>query len=292
MSMSKYLFLSIFVSAVAISGCGKQKSAMLVNPPHKSKSFTQSGGYPEFDLAPKAEIVFVIDDSASMKDHITRVSENINQFVDTFSRNNPLEYHLAVTSVYDFRRFTKAEYQEKYANDPKFFDLAQFHPVKKSETEVIENKFFISSQDDDLNNLLKNTLKIDIHELGTGGTVGMGPENEELFSPVAEIYGVGAKHASPKAMKTHAGFSMGPDSYKIIFFVTDANDASLISASELYGNLIASSNGDSSKVLAFGAIIPKGENCKADPSGARAKAFFKLLGNFKNSGVVTNFKIC
>jgi hypothetical protein len=203
-----------------------------------------------------------------MSKHIQRVSENIDQFVDAFAKNNPLEYHLAVVSVYDSRRFHSNEYQSLFGKTEAYKLPGQFRQVKKSETEVIADKYFISSDDVELKNQLKHTLKVGVQDLESGG-----PLTEEVFSPVAAIYNFLPDYLEPKffnkndktsyaaqadAIQTAAKkkFFMGKDSYKILFFVTDASDATDLSASELHKFMVAQSGGDESKVLAFGAIIP------------------------------------
>src|SRR5690606_29676192 len=130
-----------------------------------------------FRPAPQAEILFVIDNSASMDRHIRTVSANIDQFVTAFSRQNPLEYRLAVMPVHDRRTYGSPEYLKKFGpND----SLGMLVPVKSASDQVIPGKHVINSTDEDLPKLLSNTLKIGTKALDQGG-----PEFEELFSPVA-----------------------------------------------------------------------------------------------------------
>lgn len=244
-----FLFFSVVFSMVA---CGKEQPAnWLMNPKPQNEVVDQAGPTPEFDVTPKAEILFVVDNSESMEKHILNVSQSIDSFVRSFSENNPLEYNLAVMTVYDSRTYESRAYREQYADKMPPAQMGEFLPVKKSSSESVPNKYFISSRDENLRELLRSTLKVGVRALNDGG-----PQYEEAFSPIAAAYGFGSFFLNESIRKRQSGFFMGPDSYKIIFFITDATDASFISASELYGHLVRSANGDHAKVLSFAAIVP------------------------------------
>ena len=147
-----------------------------------------------------------------MAKHIANVSANIDKFVDGFSKNNFLEYNLSVVTVYDERRFTSDKYLNQFSESDKIYDRGAFRPVRSAPEVIAPEKYFISSSDFDLINLLKNTLKVPVQDLSDGG-----PEVEEAFSPLASIYGLEGYELTPSSLAKAAGFFMGPESYKIVF---------------------------------------------------------------------------
>lgn len=281
------ILILLFLSMTAIS-CAKTESNWLMNPRPEYAKYTENGGTLSFDFNPKAEIIFVIDNSASMSKHIANVSENIDRFVEAFSRNNPLTYNLAVVSVYDSRTYESKTYQDKWSGTSASRKLGQFYSVKSSPTEVIPNKYFINSADENLKDMLRFTLKVGVQDLPSGG-----PEIEESFSPLAAIYNLSNKRFDENLANLQKSFFMGKDSYKIIFFITDASDASDISASELYYNLVAQSDGDESKIMAFAAIVPStAKTCARDPGNLpyKIEEFLSLAG--KNSDGANVASLC
>lgn len=253
----------IFIFSIIIMGCGKPKSAWLVNPPPQDYSFKETAGEINAELNPTAEVLFVIDNSASMSKHLQKVSDNIDRFVEAFTVNNPLEYNLAVTAVYDSRTFNSSAYKDKWGAQFANLEPGLFRFDKSSTTSPNESSPIISSQDVNLTEKLRRNLKIGIQNLDEGG-----PQYEELFSPVAAVYGLSGLRMSKEVEKKQRVFFKGEDSYKILFFVTDATDASSISASELYYGLVAKAKGDADKIMSFAAIVPTQETgCARDPGG-------------------------
>ncbi len=284
------LFITV---AQALTACSNAKSDWLVNPPAKDQSFSENEDL-TFDLAPKAEILFVIDNSGSMREHIKRVSENIDKFVDAFADNNPLEYNFAVTSVYDSRTFDSGRYAESRRAANNFYQLGQFRTgVDGHEASVSAdgashlNKPFLSSSDENLKDHLRRALKVGVQEWNRGG-----PQYEESFSPVAALYNLAGYSLTPELLAAQKYFFLGEKSYKILFFVTDANDASHMSASEFYQGLVnKAANGDADKIMAFGAIVPSdSKTCVRDP-GTRSFKLEELLNltrkGYEESNIVS-----
>lgn len=261
--MKKLKAIFLLVGLVAINACSNNTNAPLVQPQEKAVQIDENGDILSASEAPKAEIIFVVDNSASMKKHLENVSNNINRFVDEFVKKSNLEFHIAVTSVYDSRRFSKTSHQSKYKDKGLLQQNGEFYPV-----DAEENKYFLSSADVDLKPKLKKLLNVGVRDLEDGG-----PEVEEIISPLLSIY-------KGKAQESHKGFSLGANSYKIFFFITDASDNSMIDTSEAYFDIVASAaNGQRDHVMAFGAIIPEGtQSCKRDYGTAnnRLESFLKL----------------
>ena len=259
----KALFVSLILPfALMLTACGKADTVWLDTPVVREAPFEPSTAVDENQrlneqFNPQLEIIFVIDNSMSMEAHITKLSNNIDRFVDGFTKNTPFRYNVAVMSVYDHRRFKGEKFQAAHGGTDLEFDIGEFRTVKDSSGNEIPGKLFISSTDDDVAGKLKKTLKIGVQDL-----IGAGPEVEETFSPLAAAYGVGDIHQSAAVRNKQSSFFMGDDSYKVFFFVTDASDNSLISASDLYTSLLAKT-ANPSKIMGFGAISKNG--CKRDP---------------------------
>lgn len=273
--------ISLVVSAALLAaGCGNPKSTWLVNPPPEDNSFRETAGEVTFDASPTAEILFVIDNSASMAKHIQKVSDNIDIFVNAFTKNNPLEYNLAVTAVYDSRTFNSPAYRSKWGQE-----IADLEP---GIFRIVSSQDFQSEVS--LTEELRRNLKIGIQNLDQGG-----PQYEELFSPVAAIYGLSGLQMSARLAEKQKIFFKGEDSYKILFFVTDATDASDISPSELYFGLVAKAKGDADKIMSFAAIVPTSPahdntSCVRDPGGKpyKLEEFLKLTRkNNEGSNIVS-----
>ena len=255
----------VAMTSALLVACSSPPTSYMMNPKPAYEKFSENGGGVQFDITPKAEILVVVDTSDSMLLH-PQMADNINRFVDEFTRKNPIEYHLAVVSIYDHRTYDSQNYKTKFAGTDKLntFENGEFRPVKDGPNSIVKDKFFISSADANLKDLLKNTINIGVQSLKNGG-----PEFEESFSPVAAAFNLpGGDKLSQDKMSRQSGFFFGPNAYKIIFFVTDATDDSRSSASELYYSLLASANGDRSKVMIYGAVVPTDDNsCVRDPGG-------------------------
>ena len=237
----KKIKLLIIISTFFATACSNNISAPLVQDQKKQTPISVKGDILNAIETPKAEIVFVIDNSKSMEKHINNVSKNIDKFVDAFIGKTALDFHIAVTSVYDSRRFSKKIFQEKYSDQKELLrDNGEFYPS--------EEQFFLNSNDPELKPKLKNLLKIGVQGLDEAG-----PEVEEILSPLLSIYGKSAKKHN-----SHKGFFISPKSYKIFFLVTDASDNSIFDTTKAYFELVESAaEGNRDKIMAFGAIVPK-----------------------------------
>jgi hypothetical protein len=268
-------------TAVLVSGCGKKSRSDWLASPVNSPEL--AGEAPKGVLSPetpKVEILFVVDNSTSMNVHIANLSANIDQFVSGLGDNFPFPYNLAVTTVAD-------------STNKGWAGAGHFVPVKSSETDVVPNKYSISSDDPNRAELMRHTLKV-----GTLSPDKGGPEVEELFSPVARIYGLNFgfdENPLPPPLENEVAarqrpFFFGPTSHKVLFFISDAADNSLVTATQLFNGLVEMSGGDPQRVIAFGASVPdRGSgNCKADPGLKEGRKLSQLLKLSKVSPSVNN----
>lgn len=237
----KTIFLSAFIGLLTV-GCSDTTNPRLTNPQILAGRQANVGGKASEVQNPKAEILFVIDNSVSMESHIANVSKNIDKFVDSFVGKSSLEFNIAVTSVYDTRCFDLGNCADEFAGREHIRANGEFYPVTDKDGKV--EKHFLSSTDEDLKSKLKKLLKVKAQGLEEGG-----PQVEELLSPLKAIY-----LDSKKAHPTQNGFFKGPDAYKIIVFISDASDNSKFDVKALYDQLLTRVSGRE-KLMAFGAFF-------------------------------------
>lgn len=198
---------------------------------------------------PMADILFVVDNSGSMRDHQEQLARNIPRFTSVLFAQRVLDFRVAVLSS-DMER----------GHDPccgRFF----------GRTHVIDRQ----TPDADL--VLAQNLEI--------GTVGSG--TEMFFDPVALAL------TEPNLSKFNFGFLRPQAVLVVIFITDTDDQSSLYTNPVLfYDFLVGLKAGDRRKVMAFGAVIPSGieatPKCKRDPSESppllpeRLELFFSKFG--------------
>lgn len=207
-------------------------------------------------IAPKLDILFVIDDSKSMEKHQANLAKNISKFVDGFAKDQLIDFRIGVTAIYDSQRYGSI------VPEGRFEPIGQLKPVKAKQGNLrwIERREgFVDS--------LKETLVIGVPPYVPSGPDASGSEFEELFSPV-----VAALDKSKDSTSVNYGFRR-KGAHLAIILVTDANDSSqLITPDWLFDYLLTESGDSTGKNLTtVGVIIPSSrgkstEQCKRDPS--------------------------
>lgn len=212
---------------------------------------------------PKVNILFVVDNSGSMKDYQTKMAENIALFADTFLDNTRLNYRIGIVPVYD----------SKYLNDKtvyvpsglrKMNPLGELVPLKDANGKEIPGQVYITRDTPNPKETLKNTVMIGVQ---------WGPEAEESFSPVLAV--MDEKHNLSK----NKGF-YDKEAYLAVVFLTDADDVTpSLSAEAFFQKLVDLKDGDASKVLIAAALPNPKDNrksCGKDGKGP-IQAFPSLL---------------
>ncbi len=243
-------------------GCGVT-SPQRQAPPETFVALTaevsQQASLPE----PKVNILFVVDNSGSMKNYQKKMSENIELFANSFFENARVDFRIGVVPVYD----------SKYLNDKtvyvpsgvrKMNALGELVGLRDEAGSLIPNKLFITRETPNPKAVLKNTVL-----LGTQ----WGPEAEESFSPVLAIT------EQKRNLEKNQGFYQA-DAYLAVIFLTDADDVTPgLSADDFYERLVELKNGDRSKVL-IAAALPNLNNktaaCSKDGRGP-VQSFPSLL---------------
>jgi hypothetical protein len=192
---------------------------------------------------PKVDILFVIDNSASMKQVQTNVARNIDQFINQFSQNESIDFQIGVTTNWD-------HYTEKFQ---------QAHPDGAGALRPIPNfeRRFFKKGDENLVQKLRQTLQVGILPLQEGG-----PEHEAFLSPV-----LGALEKTGRG-DVNEGF-IRSDAHLVVILVTDADDMTpTLSPSEAAEKLIEI-KGSPDKVSVFGVLVGKEDPDSVKDMGLR-----------------------
>ena len=206
--------------------------------------------------APKVDVLFVIDNSESMKNHQENLKKNIGRFSEAFEANKDLDFQIGVVTVWDSVRFNGVT-----VTADKFRPVGTLYPVQDAINSV--SKTFVTRSENYVQ-VLGETLKIGVVPFSMGG-----PENEELFTPViAAIDG------------RNPGFSR-QGAHLAVIMITDADDVSSISPTKLRDTLALSKNGDKSLYSTY-AVLSLSKDCPKDP-GNRIDSNRQILDFLKKT---------
>lgn len=263
MKKTLFKYLSVLIAGLLFQACGV-KSPERQAPPETFTSLTDEVAQSEELPEPKVNILFVVDNSGSMKSYQKKMSDNIELFAEKFFDNARVDYRIGVVPVYD----------SKYLNDKtvykpsglrKMNPLGELIPLKGLEnSESGSTPLFITRETPNPKEVLKQTVMIGVQ---------WGPEAEESFSPVLAVT------EEDRNQNINLGFYQ-QDAYFAVIFLTDADDVTPgLSAEEFYQKLVDLKGGDRSKVL-IAAALTNLENhsagCEKDGRGP-IQAFPSLM---------------
>ncbi|MCB0365751.1 MAG: hypothetical protein H6624_01955 [Bdellovibrionaceae bacterium] len=246
---------------------------------------------------PKLDILFVIDDSQSMAPHQQRLAANINRFVESFSVEGFIDFHIGVIPIWDSVRYGSMVKELSSSGQRNYDPIGELKPLKAPEgqenlVQGIVPRYLSRDTFEDRNdflNVLKETLligyrpycctKTQIREIeaaakkaGTEPKIEYsGPEYEELFSPVVAALGAPERLQGP-----NQGF-FRPGSQLVLVFMTDADDASpTISVDWFHDYLLGLTRDRSGEKLSTYGILhptsyPTSKACPKDPAKTAAK---------------------
>lgn len=273
--------LLLALSAPLWLACQSETNALKPGPVAIESEEVLSDGV-EVDINPMVDILFVIDDSGSMRAHQANLAKNINQFVDGFAKSSLIDFHIGVLSIWDSRRYGRYDIDENkviQAGDvpaigrdgKRLFDpigeLKELKaPVGLEAALKSQPKQYVTRGDNYVD-ILRETLKIGVREYNkvtTDKVDASGPEYEEVFTPVL------AALRNPIADTKNKGF-LRKNAHLVVIFVTDANDASVVGADQMNDFFIKLK--DRGNFTVFGVINPTSQrlNCARDPSGPPGK---------------------
>lgn len=199
----------------------------------KSAWITEDGGQSQLDFNPQVDILFVIDNSDSMKSAQSNLVSNIGRFTEKIVQNKMIDFHIGVISTWDSsERFATTK------KDP--FGIGELRFVK-SATGQSSDARFITRQNQ---NLMASTLAIGVASYADGG-----PENEEFFSPL-----VAALEKSGRGAPNEGFFR--PEAQLVVVIMTDADDSnSALSHEQVVSKLVEFKGGRKEKVSVYGVLV-------------------------------------
>ncbi|MGE4132613.1 MAG: hypothetical protein AB7F86_13300 [Bdellovibrionales bacterium] len=277
--MTSFKSLAIFpVLMIALAACqtnnppfsgpAKAPKAKVEYTPAK----TEVGGL-TIDVDPRVDILFVIDDSRSMRNHQKNLSRNIHLFVNELAKIKNLDFHIGYTLVHDSHRYGPIV-EKECGGTVNWEDPGTLKVIR----ELPENRRFVTSHDDfrqilsraldpDVNtNLVKDLINKDATHMCASG-----PEEEELFTPL-----LGSLENAMIVNGANKGFRR-PGALFVAILISDAKDASGL-APETVWDRVQRAIGDTQKARVFtigfkpGMVIgtsqPGFDSCKPDPAWA------------------------
>lgn len=248
----------ILIAAVGgLAACGAKTSDRQA-PPETFSSVLVEEAQSQTLADPKVNILFVVDNSGSMKGYQAKMAANIERFADKFFANKRIDYRIGVVPVYDSKYLND---QTVYASGRrKMNPLGELVSLKGMSPDDNGSKLFITRDTLDAKEVLKKTVVLGVQ---------WGPEAEESFSPVLAV-------ADERInQEKNQGFYQS-DAYLAVVLLTDADDVTLnLSGEQFYQKLVALKGGDRSKIL-VAAALPNlkvrdsdrtNKNCTTDGDG-------------------------
>jgi hypothetical protein len=253
MKFNAVLILSL--SALSLAACNKSVNPRMQTPIVVNKPVTVDAGETKVIAEPKVNILFVVDNSGSMKAHQETLKANIDVFANKFFNNPRIDYKIGIVPVYD-RRYLNDKKVYPVVGVRKMNPFGELVSLKDKDGQPIQAAPFITRDTPDAKNVLKSTVALGVQ---------WGPEAEESFSPVIEVISNNELNQSK-----NAGF-YDKDAYLVVIFLTDADDATpQMTASEFYDDLLAAKGGDATKIL-IAAALPSAKvnsvGCSLDGNG-------------------------
>lgn len=204
-------------------------------PEQKFEWITMDGGQSQLDFNPQVDILFISDNSDSMKSTQANLSKNIEKFASGITQNKMIDYHIGVISTWDSsERFAKAK-KDKY-------EMGDLRYVKDRSHKMVDLRYVTKAIRSKID--LAATINIGVVPYAQGG-----PEVEEFFAPLAASLEKNGRGA------TNENF-FRPDAQLVVIMVTDADDStSRISPEQMVQLLVDSKSGVSKKVSAYGVLV-------------------------------------
>ncbi len=239
--------LQLGVAMAVLSGCYAQAPKLdRVEPPKemsKLQDFTT--------VAPRVDILFVVDDSGSMGSYQSSLSSNFDLFINEFTKNTLVDYHIGVIS-------TSAD------GDPRLTNCA---PDLKKMGCLIGKPSFVDWNTPKAADLIKEKIMV-----GTNGS-----STERIFDPIKLAL------SDPLLSGFNGGF-LRPEAYLAVIFITDAEDQSTMSEGDFINFLKNLKGGDENRVLSYGALVSvpdPAKNCSQDSGDP--KKLERVINHFKGT---------
>ena len=259
----------VVVFSLVITACGNNTNPRLQVPAEKFAAISIQAGETKSVVEPKVNILFVVDNSGSMKGHQATVERNVGLFADLFFDNPRIAAKIGVVPVYD-RVYPRKDLiydpvSGRREKDRIMNPLGELVPLKDKNGNTLDGVPYITRDTPNAKEVLKSTVAIGVQ---------WGPEAEESFSPVLKVVGDEEHNRT-----VNAGF-YDKDAYLVVIFITDADDATPeVTGETFYEYLVKAKGGDRNKVLIAAALPNSTQStsaCQVDGNGPQY-AFPELI---------------
>lgn len=246
---TKYLIGLIITLGLTSISCSDRAELSYLKPTIVDKDVTDKFGEDTsvvFD--PKADILFVVDNSGSMNTHQMNLANNINLFTNSFFKASILDYNISVVTT-DMDGYSSPCCGEFWG-----FPL------------------IVNQGTPDPNLALQRNLRV--------GTSGAGRE--------APFDAVGAALSPDLLNGYNKGFLRPRAALIVIFITDAEDQSRTYSPQSLVASLLALKNNEKRLLLSYGAIVPTNDTtrCARDDNATprRIEAFLDLVPNGKAAG--------
>lgn len=219
----------------------EQPSPKLVGEP--PREFRKQEGTELQTFNPAVDILFIIDDSGSMSTHQLNLRNNVDLFTNGISSNKFVDYHIGVITTDTTLNPAVNSGGGVLVGRPNIIDR-----------NTVNGSFY-----------LKQNIMVGVNGSGY----------ERVFDPLKMAL------TEPMLSTLNMGFYR-PSAYLAVVVITDAEDQSdQMDQNQTYQFLLDLKNGDSSKILTYGVIIPSNDTTgcardEMDQTPTRIEDFFNL----------------
>ncbi len=245
-------YTALLIAITFLAACSPQTATMTATktyvqptPPiyapvveQKAGWITEDGGQSQLDFNPQVDILFVTDNSDSMKSAQANLVRNIDKFTDGIVKNRMIDYHIGVVATWDS--------SERFAKTKKdTYGIGELRFVKDAKNQSFKKRFITRTEKD----LMASTLDIGVASYADGG-----PEDEEFFSPlVAAIEKSGNGGVNDGFFRT--------DAQLVVIFLTDTDDSSAaLTTDEVSRRLLDFKGGRRDKLSVYGVLVNAKDN--------------------------------
>ncbi len=211
---------------------------------------TEDGGQSQLDFNPQVDILFVTDNSDSMRSAQENLSRNIDGFAAGITQNPMIDYHIGVVSVWDSsKRFADNK------KDP--YQIGDLHYIRDKNGKSVNKRYVTKADRTKIS--LASTIDIGVTPFEQGG-----PEKEEFFSPLSAALDKNGHGA------TNEGF-FRDNAQLVVILMTDADDSSerlitdkdysvpRLGPEQMAQKLIAMKGGNAAKLSVYGVLVRKSD---------------------------------
>lgn len=192
MALKTITFALMSTALFLTTACDRSRTSDLMHKPPTYSYDKAEGATLTIQFNPKVDILFVIDNSLSMKEEQEKLRAATESFIEKLGGNSVLDYRVGVITVYDPTHCSK---------------FNNCYPAGKLRSPFVSRNENAAAQ-------LREALNVGVLDYREGG-----PEFEQLFYPIAQAF-------SPEMNRENGNF-IRPDSHVVIVMVTDESDSSI-----------------------------------------------------------------